>query len=390
MIKLNIKAISPIVATSLLLIVTVLAVVGFQSWFMAYQSGVNAKVEQEGSMSSIVSLEGITGGMMYLKGAGKIQSVNIGGVDCDISGLTDTGVNSLPMGDCAKTGVNDVVIVTTKGVFSQKTILNNYVYKDECLTGFIRVPGNIDLGTKNFCVMKYEAKNVGGVAISQATNLPWVSITWQDAKIKCENLGSGYHLIKDEEWLTIARNVAGVNSNWVGGVLKRGNVGIVDGASYNGLDPEQSSDFAGNNLGLLNLSNGRGIWDFSGNVWEWTDKNISVSDRYHGGDQQWMGYISDDGTGKIASNVPSFMLPPNDWNADQGMGRYCDGSSLAGAYNNVNEAPDFCTGYCSSSAAFLRGGDWYGGAFAGAFALHLGNGPSFTDAGFGLRCSWSP
>src|SRR5680860_1634600 len=46
-----------------------------------------------------------------------------------------------------------------------------------CPTGFIPVPGSGTYGTNDFCVMKYEAKNVGGVATSQAALTPWVNIS---------------------------------------------------------------------------------------------------------------------------------------------------------------------------------------------------------------------
>lgn len=54
---LNKKAISPVVATALLLVVAVVAVVGFQSWFTTYQSGVNAKVEAESNAGSALTVE---------------------------------------------------------------------------------------------------------------------------------------------------------------------------------------------------------------------------------------------------------------------------------------------------------------------------------------------
>jgi hypothetical protein len=144
----------------------------------------------------------------------------------------------------------------------------------------------------------------------------------------------------------------------------------------------------------LTLSNGQVIWDLAGNVWESTDASMPILSRYHGGDQQWMSYYSNDGTGKIASNVPTLKLPPLTWNANQGMGRYYDGLNLSGAYNSLNEAPNFCTGYCSPTAVFLRGGHWGsgwgGGAHAGAFALNLGNGPSLLSTTVGFRCSYAP
>ena len=103
-----------------------------------------------------------------------------------------------------------------------------------------------------------------------------------------------------------------------------------------------------------------------------------------------MSYNSDDGIGKIASLMPALKLPSNGWNANQGMGRYYDGFSLAGAYNLINESPDNCTRYCSPSVVFLRGGAWYLGVGAGTYALTLLNGPSFLHTDRGFRCSYAP
>ena len=66
----NSRAISPVVATALLLVVAVVAVVGFQTWFNTYQSGLNSKVEQQsaaGSSITIERLEGSANATIYLK-----------------------------------------------------------------------------------------------------------------------------------------------------------------------------------------------------------------------------------------------------------------------------------------------------------------------------------
>jgi len=61
----------------------------------------------------------------------------------------------------------------------------------DCPAGFISVPGNKRYGTEGgFCVMKYEAKYVGGVATSQTSGTPWVSITQTDAIAECKALVS--------------------------------------------------------------------------------------------------------------------------------------------------------------------------------------------------------
>ena len=55
--------------------------------------------------------------------------------------------------------------------------------------------------------MKYEAKNVSGVATSQASGTPWVAISQTSAITTAAAACTGCHLITEGEWLTIAQNV---------------------------------------------------------------------------------------------------------------------------------------------------------------------------------------
>ena len=53
--------------------------------------------------------------------------------------------------------------------------------EDVCGPGYILVPGDSRFGTGDFCLMKYEAKNLNGVPISQAAGTPWANVIWNDA-----------------------------------------------------------------------------------------------------------------------------------------------------------------------------------------------------------------
>jgi formylglycine-generating enzyme required for sulfatase activity len=249
--------------------------------------------------------------------------------------------------------------------------------------------------------MKYEAKNIVGIANSTATGTIWISLTWQQAKTNCEILGVNYHLITDNEWLTIAKNAEQISSNWNSSVVGTGFMysGHNDNGPANSLlaDTNDSNGYyltgdvvGSNQRRTLTLSNNEVIWDLAGNVWEWVNDSMPIASRYHGGDQGWMSYNSDDGTGKIATLVSSLKAPSSGYNAKNGMGRYYDGYSLAGTYNSINEAPDFCIGYCSSTTVFLRGGHWNNGANTGVFTLDLDAGSSDSLTGTGFRCSYTP
>ena len=167
-----------------------------------------------------------------------------------------------------------------------------------CPDNYILVPALSPYTTRDFCVMKYEAKQDSyGVVQSTYTGLPWTGINRATARSKCQNLGSGHDLISNDQWQTIARNIAGVKSNWSGGALASGqlNAGHSDNAPPNSLaaaaldsDPcngtgETCSSSDWNSQRRTHkLTNGKIIWDLAGNVWEWLSNDSGAS---NGADQ---------------------------------------------------------------------------------------------------------
>ena len=97
-----------------------------------------------------------------------------------------------------------------------------------CPAGFIPVCGNPVLGTSDFCVMKFEAKNASGVATSQAAGTSW-QLGPANAYSACNsltatNFDGDFALISNREWMTVARAVEAVASNWSGGVVGSGHL----------------------------------------------------------------------------------------------------------------------------------------------------------------------
>jgi prepilin-type N-terminal cleavage/methylation domain-containing protein len=254
-----------------------------------------------------------------------------------------------------------------------------------CPTGYIRVPGNNLYQTKDFCVMKYEAKagSATVAATTQAVGTPVVSINQSDADQACTNNGAGYGLITNAEWMTVARNIEAQNSNWynptptpvnqVGsGGLNRGhsdnNPGGALAASTNDLegcvgytDGRTCTNQWHVNRRTHTLSNGEIIWDLSGNVWEWTNDTIMGVNKPTGGSQ----FTAMTGYGTLSYDL---TRPSNTWNSTQNMGQYFVGSTTGGPF------------------AFTRGGDWRNITQAGVFALSLQFTPSNTTDRLGFRC----
>lgn len=241
---------------------------------------------------------------------------------------------------------------------------------------WVLVPGNPLFGTSDFYVMKYEAKNVGGVAVSQADAGPWGSIDHPSAIAACAALGAGAHLLTIPEVQTINRNIEAQTANWAdgiigslvsaGGGLKRGNVGITDSASYNGNDPEYGT--GRNTKAKLVLSNNGELWDWSGNVWEWvygagaagtlgTPEGVTFTT---GTWYEW---------DHVALNEERPIVGPsnNSWTCENGMGVYWSDAS---------------------TGVIARSGYWASGANTGLFSFVGAASYSLFDIppSLGFRC----
>ncbi len=263
----------------------------------------------------------------------------------------------------------------------------------ECPAGYVGVPGNPLYQTDDFCVMKYEAKNVSSVATSIAAGAPWVSITQTAAASACSSLGAKYHLITNNEWMTIARNIEQVASNWTSGTVGSGAVysGHNDSIPANALaanvDDNQGYDGTGqtapaNQRRTHTLSNGQVVWDLAGNVWEWNNNVISCAAvncttaemPYDGSPAgEWLEFTNLATYGQLSYDL---IRPSNvTWNATQGFGQIYTDSNGATPSGNAH--------------AFIRGGRWTNGTAAGILALYLDNAPSYSDVIIGFRCAIS-
>ena len=246
---------------------------------------------------------------------------------------------------------------------------------------WLSVPGDADYGTNDFCVMKYEAKNNSGVPNSVAAGTPWVSISQLDAITECASLGAGFHLITNDEWMTIATNAAAQGANWDGGIVGTNEMarGHSDGdpASHCEADANDANAYVdgtctGSSSGTFNqrrtlyLSNGEVIWDLAGNQWEWTNY-YNATDKPNNG-ASWTEYTSVTGTSSmpLTDLIPQVAID-NSWNTNQGLGSY---------------AP-------LNGGALVRGADYPNGALVGVFAAHIGLQATSEPTAVSFRCALS-
>lgn len=260
------------------------------------------------------------------------------------------------------------------------------VQKGTCPLNYILVPKLENYTTRDFCVAKYEMKkDSNGMATSTPDNVPWIEIDRTTSAEKCSELGKGFKLISNEQWQTIARNIAGNKTNWslgeIGdGELNRGYSGFPYETTY---PVEASSDEVLGNCHLTQnscsniiwhakrrthtLSNGQVIWDLAGNVWEWVINDNRMS---------------------LGPSAHFSQLPPEDFRQQQfGAAReticktpyvfpYC-GLGF-GSYNNE-----------ISAEAMARGGAWAGLHNGGIFRTTFIRSPEGTAINLGFRCVYA-
>jgi formylglycine-generating enzyme required for sulfatase activity len=226
--------------------------------------------------------------------------------------------------------------------------------------------------------------------VSTPEGSPIAKIKQTEAIAACESIGG--HLITNNEWMTIVRNIELVPSNWSSGVVGDGYLPRGNSSSSSAMDG--FNELSGWTKRTLTLTNGEVIWDLVGNVWEWTNDSILQKDQPDGfndvDDSSYIGdewfdyskgggagvYITSDNLGDTTLEYKDlFLLTSNKYNANNnGVGRIYIYS------NDTSTTP----------RVFLRGGSWNNGSYSGLLALLLNNASGYLNNYIGLRCAVVP
>jgi len=269
----------------------------------------------------------------------------------------------------------------------------------ECPTNYVFVYGNPTLGTSDFCVMKYEAKNDGsGKAVSTASGAPWTAISQTDAITNSNAACNGCHLITEAEWMTIAADVLGIKYNWSGGEVGSGLIyqGHVhsnpssnlaastdDSDTLYGITGATGNTSGSNSSRVLYLKSGDAIWDFSGNVYEWTQIAVGVPTL----NVNQIGVSGDSGWGWRQWNLGSLSFGTFPSSSRPSTLSSVDGIGSIGSWGSAQGLGQVFANYSDTATrALLRGGDWSSTPNStGVLALALDRAPSYTGATMGFR-----
>lgn len=252
-----------------------------------------------------------------------------------------------------------------------------------CFVGFVTVPDDSTYGASNICIMKYEAKNDGsGKVISSAAGYPWTSIDYNNANTAAKTACVGCHLVTEAEWMTLAKNLLSVNSNWSGGSVGSGFV-------YNGHNDNGPSSYVvastddndgyykTNNVApsdqrrTLTLSNGDVIWDIAGNVREWMNDQIST---------QKPGVLGGGGAYREWPTVTTTgVMPVSPFPVSTGINGAADWTNATNGIGTLYSNTDVVSLYVP-----VRGGSW-NDANAGVLSLYLGRTPTNVGVDLGFR-----
>ncbi len=411
-------------AVMLIMLIIIVTYFSFNSWYNSLVSSEFIEIN-DGLSANKIEILNLNSTSIIIKNKNpfniNITQITINSQNCTLNknviaqDITNLALNS----SCLKNvniGQNDIFLYTnTSNLIISKYFLETEIKNLDCNDAspgyWIKVPGNEDLGVEDFCVMQFEAKattsslihlynstemHCGNGALDGGNNCPTdgrvkvtsaryhkplVYVYQTEAKTLCQNLGDGYDLISDPQWVTIARNIESVDSNWVsgtvgdntGGGIKKGNVGVSAPSSTNegeAVDRDSNLDPKAN----LVLTNGESIWDFSGNVYEWTSNVVgsnvlSALGQGSGGWKEWT---------QIAG-FPDIQSINSTYNSFYGVGK---------VLVDVDDASPSGTTH-----AFLRGGYYASHSTnslsGGIYTLMLTRSPLDSGYGHGFRCVYS-
>jgi len=293
------KALEPLIASILLIVVAVILVTIVLTW------GKNFTTQSVSQTTGLINHDVLSDKQSFMKFVEAKNGMytfdyyppNTGNVNFKVVGYSLLGYNDyiplepekeithagkfmLPLGIINQEPITISLLLEDGSNLTFKNIknINLSPSQSDCPEGFVPVPGNHLYGTVyskgGFCVAQYEMKmdysgnGLGdlvsvypdcntdslvyntwsylncssGTVVSTPEGSPIARITQPQAKSACENIGG--HLITNDEWMTLARNIEIVPSNWSSGTVGTGYIysGHNDNTPFAALAGDTNND----------------------------------------------------------------------------------------------------------------------------------------------------
>jgi len=271
----NIKAISGVVAMALLLVVSVVAVINFDTFYSTFQSKINIQVE-EGSNLNNINLEGLVGNKLYIKNSNSdnisINQIKIGETICDINSSNYTnGVHEIDINGCldnATSSIQDVVIFSDDSIITKKFFVKDLGGTAQCNDPNL-IANNVKSGVTIFGVVGDFEGNLN-LTDGDGDSYLWVGVS---------NYNNGHIVDCDDSNSSITFAVDGTCDN--------DGDGFID-SSAGGNDI--NDDIFGSNISMISGLVGEYLFENGGNLGEDTSGN-SNDGTPNGGLSQIVGIL---------------------------------------------------------------------------------------------------
>jgi YVTN family beta-propeller protein len=304
-------------------------------------SPATALVVRQAGEGNIAEFHGPDVSVMTVEGGGEVSVVGSLNVD---------GRILVCSGGVCPSGLDDTVDSTLGDVGVEGKVVAG-AYESYCADGFVWVPGSSKYGTMpGFCVMDHIARQATDAAgqaklVSDASSTPWVNISQGEAGLACQGLGDNYHLISENEWLTIAENAIRIGDN---------DIDLATAGLQLATTPTSTA---------LVMSNGGLIYDITGTISQWTDQTITktglpaLANSTPEAVGSWQEYYNVDDYRGLNINPPYYYTA-----AQNGIGQILLGTGDA------------------NLRGFIRG-------YNGLYSLDLSNAPTIQSPVVGFRCA---
>jgi hypothetical protein len=242
-------------------------------------------------------------------------------------------------------------------------------FEGYCEEGFAWVPGSAKYGTlPGFCVQSGEARYADsdgdGIAnrreIVDQTKAVWTGISQGEARLACESLGTGYHLISENEWLTMAEDIIRVAANDIDEEEEGLQLAGANISEYEANESESATsselEQATSTTNTFVLSNDSIINNLVGGASEWTDQIVTQAGLVEPVMNAWQEYY------EVTDYKGMNIFPPYYYSSANGIGRIFTGDN-----ENILRG-------------FVRGTD-------GVFSLDLSHSPIEATSTIGFRCA---